>query len=145
MHQPRRRDRRLPRRVPSASARGRVPRLTPDGADVVLVGYFSAKEKDFEGRMTSAATALVARGARVVAQFVQRRGVSDGGVRKMGLPYSSRTLLSYGKVREMAQACDQANADAVVFVAVLTGRQQRALAGMLGCPAVSLSDVLAAD
>lgn len=95
--------------------------------------------------MTSAATVLVARGARVVAQFVQRRGVSDGGVRKMGLPYSSRTLLSYGKVREVAQACDQANVDAVVFVAVLTGRQQRALAGMLGCPAVSLSDVLAAD
>lgn len=95
--------------------------------------------------MTSAATALVARGARVVAQFVQRRGVSDGGVRKMSLPYSSRTLLSYGKVREVAQACDQADADAVVFVAALTGRQQRALAGMLGCPAVSLSDVLAAD
>ncbi|WP_329183125.1 hypothetical protein [Actinacidiphila glaucinigra] len=145
MHQPRRRDRRLPRRVPSVSARGRTPRRTPDGADVVLVGYFSAKEKDFEGRMTSAATALVARGARVVAQFVQRRGVSDGGVRKMSLPYSSRTLLSYGKVREVAQACDQADADAVVFVAALTGRQQRALAGMLGCPAVSLSDVLAAD
>jgi 50S ribosomal subunit-associated GTPase HflX len=115
------------------------------GAEVVLVGYFSAKQKDFETLMASAATELAARGTRVVVQIVQRRGVSDGGVQKMGLPYSSRTLLSYGKVREVAQACDQANADAVIFVASLTARQKRTLAAMLGRPAVSLSDILAAD
>ncbi|QPK43405.1 hypothetical protein H4W23_01330 [Streptomyces gardneri] len=95
--------------------------------------------------MASAATDLATRGARVVVQIVQRRGVSDGGVEKMGLAYSSRTLLSYGKVREVAQACDQANADAVIFVSSLTERQQRTLTEMLGCPAVSLSDILAAD
>ncbi|MEU9130393.1 hypothetical protein AB0D08_20205 [Kitasatospora sp. NPDC048540] len=115
------------------------------GAEVVLVGYFSAKQKDFETLMASAATELAARGARVVVQIVQRRGVSDGGVQKMSLPYSSRTLLSYGKVREVAQACAQANADAVIFVAALTERQQRTLTAMLGRPAVSLSDILAAD
>jgi 50S ribosomal subunit-associated GTPase HflX len=115
------------------------------GADVVLVGYFSAKQKDFETLMASAATELAARGARVVVQIVQRRGVSDGGVQKMGLPYSSRTLLSYGKVREVAQACDQANADTAIFVASLTARQQRTLTAMLGRPAVSLSDMLTAD
>lgn len=112
---------------------------------MVLVGYFSAKQKDFETLMASAVAELTARGAQVVVQIVQRRGVSDGGVRKMGLPYSSRTLLSYGKVREVAQACDQANADAVVFVASLTERQQRVLTAMLGRPAVSLSDILTAD
>ncbi|AZQ40952.1 hypothetical protein EJ357_46725 [Streptomyces cyaneochromogenes] len=95
--------------------------------------------------MASAAAELAARGARVVAQTVQRRGVSDGGVQKMGLPYSSRTLLTYGKVREVAQACNQANADAVIFVASLTERQQRTLTDMLGRPAVSLSDIVAAD
>ena len=63
----------------------------------------------------------------------------------MSLPYSSRTLLSNGKVREVAQACDQANADAVIFVATLTERQQRTLTDMLGRPAVSLTDILAAN
>ncbi|WP_327122072.1 hypothetical protein OG206_32055 [Streptomyces sp. NBC_01341] len=112
---------------------------------MVLVGYFSAKQKDFESLMTSAAQELAARGAHVVVQIVQRRGVSDGGVQKMSLPYSSRTLLSYGKVREVAQACDQANADAVIFIASLTERQQRVLTATLGRPAVSLSDALATD
>ncbi|MEV5986337.1 hypothetical protein AB0L85_15120 [Streptomyces sp. NPDC052051] len=145
MHQSRRRDRRLARRVPPKSARRQASRLTAVGADVILVGYFSAKQKDFETLMASAAAELAARGARVVVQVVQRRGISDGGALKMGLPYSSRTLLSYGKVREVAQACDQANADMVIFVASLTERQQRALTAMLGRPAVSLSDVLAVD
>ncbi|MER6956681.1 hypothetical protein [Streptomyces sp. NPDC000618] len=145
MHQPPRRDRRLSRRMQPASTRRRAARLTVAGADVVLVGYFSAKERDFMTLMASAATALAARGARVVGQIVQRRGVSDGGAHKMGLPYSSRTLLSYGKVREVAAGCKQANADAAVFVASLTERQRRALTAILGCPAVSLSDVLADD
>jgi 50S ribosomal subunit-associated GTPase HflX len=145
MHQPRRRDRRLARRVPPERARRPSSQLTAAGTDVVLVGYFSAKQKDFEALMTSAAAELAARGARVIVQIVQRRGVSDGGVQKMGLPYSSRTLLSHGKVREVAQACDQAKADAVIFVASLSERQQRVLTAMFGRPAVSLSDILAAD
>ncbi|MER8038473.1 hypothetical protein [Streptomyces hydrogenans] len=145
MHQPRRRDRRPVRRVHSKPAQHRAFQLTAEGADVVLVGYFSAKQKDFETLMASAARKLAARGARVVVQIVQRRGVSAGGVQKMGLPYSSRTLLSYGKVREVAQACDQANADAAIFVSSLTERQQRTLTGMLDRPAVSLSSVLTAN
>lgn len=145
MHQTRRRDRRLTHRVPPERARRQSAQLTVAGADVVLVGYFSAKQKDFEALMTAAVSELAARGARVVEQIVQRRGVSDGGVRKMGLPYSSRTLLSYGKVREVAQTCDQAKADAVIFVASLTERQQRVLTAMLGRPAASLSDILTID
>ncbi|MFG3309993.1 hypothetical protein [Streptomyces wuyuanensis] len=144
MHQPRRRDRRLARRAPSGPAQREAFRLTAVGADVVLVGYFSAKQKDFDALMASAATELAAHGARVVVQIVQRRGVSDGGVQKMGLPYSSRTLLSYGKVREVAQACDQVKADAVIFLATLTERQQRTLTDLLGRPALSLADILSA-
>ncbi|MFG1665033.1 hypothetical protein [Streptomyces sp. Y7] len=145
MHQSRRRDRRVARRVPLAPDRRQPLQFTAAGADVLLVGYFSAKQKDFEALMASAAAELAARGVRVVDQKVQRRGVSDGGARKMGLPYSSRTLLSYGKVREVAEACDQADADAVIFVALLTERQRRVLTAMLDRPAVSLSDILAAD
>ncbi|MGW0577862.1 hypothetical protein ACWD25_18230 [Streptomyces sp. NPDC002920] len=115
------------------------------GANVVVVGYFSAKEKNFVALMDWAAAELTARGARVVGRIVQRRGVSDGGAKKMSLPYSSRTLLSYGKVREVAAVCEGGDADAAVFVASLTERQQRVLTGILGCPAVSLSEALAAD
>ena len=143
MHHPRWRDRRPARRALSELAQREPFRLAATGADVVLVGYFSAKQKDFEALMTSAATELAARGARVVVRIVQRRGVSDGGVQKMGLPYSSRTLLSYGKVREVAQACEQAKATAAIFVPTLTERQQRTLTDMLGRPAVSLADILA--
>ncbi|MBO1332709.1 hypothetical protein J3486_15870 [Streptomyces sp. VRA16 Mangrove soil] len=91
--------------------------------------------------MASAAADLAARGARVAVQLVQRRGVSAGGVRKMSLPYSSRTLLSAGKVQEVAEACDRTSADAAVFVAALTDHQQRVLTKVLGRPAVSLSDI----
>ncbi|MET8893883.1 hypothetical protein [Streptomyces albogriseolus] len=117
-------------------------RLPVAGADVVLVGFFSAKQRDFETVMASAAAQLTAHGARVVTRIVQRRGVSDGGVRNMSLPYSSRTLLSYGKIREVAHAADQADAGAVFFTTPLTERQQRTLTGLLGCPAVSLCDLL---
>ncbi len=110
----------------------------------MLVGYFSAKEKDFAELMASATEELAARGARVVEQFVQRRGVSDGGVKKMTRPYSSRTLVTYGKVREIADACERTDADVVIFVAPLTERQRRVLTVKLGRRAVSFSDVLAA-
>ncbi|MEU9736661.1 hypothetical protein [Streptomyces sp. NPDC048002] len=145
MQQSRRRDRCPERRAASEPARHLGHRPAVADTDVVLVGLFSAKRKDFEALMASAAGELVARGARVVAHLVQRRGVSDGGVRKMGLPYSSRTLLSYGKVREVTQVCERTNADAVVFVVPLSERQRRTLTGLFDRPAVSLSDLLAAD
>ncbi|WP_247706128.1 hypothetical protein [Streptomyces liliiviolaceus] len=116
-----------------------------EGADVVLVGYFSGRQKDFAASMDAAARALTERGARVVGRIVQRRGVSAGGVGKMTLPYSSRTLLSYGKVRETAELCARTEADAAVFLTPLTERQRHVLPRLLGRPAVSLADVLTAD
>ncbi|MFD9189464.1 hypothetical protein ACFWCA_14665 [Streptomyces phaeochromogenes] len=142
MHQHRRRDRRPsarrnPRRAgPPASLAG--PDLV--GADVVIVGYFSAKQKDFAVRMDAAAVGLTARGARVVGRVVQRRGVSDGGARKMTLPYSSRTLLSSGKAREVAALREESGADAVIFLNALTEHQRRVLTEEFGCPAVSLAE-----
>ncbi|KOU22565.1 hypothetical protein ADK51_19945 [Streptomyces sp. WM6368] len=94
--------------------------------------------------MDTAAQQARDHGVRVVGRIVQRRGVSDGGVKKMALPFSSRTLLSYGKVREVAALCEQTDADAALFLSTLTERQRRVLTGMLGCPAVSLADVVAA-
>jgi 50S ribosomal subunit-associated GTPase HflX len=114
--------------------------LAIEGADVVIVGYFSGKQKDFHALMDSAAEEVTTRGARVVGRIVQRRGVSDGGAQKMTLPYSPRTLLSYGKAREAAELCGQTNADAAVFLTPLTRRQRRVLTEILGCPAASLAD-----
>ncbi|MFF0203351.1 hypothetical protein [Streptomyces sp. NPDC005017] len=130
--------------MPAEPVQRQAFRLPAAGAAVVLVGYFSAKQKDHEALMASAAAELEARGARVVGRIVQRQSVSAGGVGKMGLPHSSRTLLSYGKVHEVARASDRVDADAVIFVATLTDRRQRTLTDMLGRPAVSLADILAA-
>ncbi|MEU3693637.1 hypothetical protein [Streptomyces narbonensis] len=117
------------------------------GARVVLVGYFSAKEKRHAALMDAAEAQLTSRGARVVGRIVQRRGVSAGGVGKTVLPYSSRTLLSSGKVRELAEVCEEADADVVLVVVVtttLTGHQQSVLTGMLGHPVVRLAEALSA-
>ncbi|WP_327395989.1 HflX-like GTP-binding protein [Streptomyces phaeochromogenes] len=142
MHQHRRRDRRpSARRNPRrAGPPANLPGPDLAGADVVIVGYFSAKQKDFAVRMDAAAVGLTARGARVVGRVVQRRGVSDGGARKMTLPYSSRTLLSSGKTREVAALCEDSGADAVIFLNALTEHQRRVLTEAFGCPAVSLAE-----
>ncbi|MFI6277379.1 hypothetical protein [Streptomyces sp. NPDC050988] len=141
MHQHRRRDRRpSARRNPRpADPPASPPGLDLTGADVVIVGYFSARQKDFALRMDAAAADLTASGARVVGRVVQRRGVSNGGARRMALPYSSRTLLSSGKTREVAALREESGADAVVFLNALTEHQRRVLTETFGCPAVSLS------
>ena len=86
---------------------------------MVIVGYFSGKQRDWAALLDAAARTLEERGARVVGRIVQRRGVSAGGAKKMALP------------------------DAAVFVGCLTQRQCLLLAGVLGCTAVSLADALA--
>ncbi|MEV5574420.1 hypothetical protein AB0L06_30670 [Spirillospora sp. NPDC052269] len=110
-----------------------------DGADVALAGFFSARQKDHLVQMDAAAEVIADLGGRVVERFVQRRGVSAGGVRAMTRPYSSRTLVSSGKVREIAAACQEHGVDVVVFVNALTHHQQRALSTALGRPTVSLA------
>ncbi|WP_240803614.1 hypothetical protein [Streptomyces sp. A0592] len=140
-----RRDRRRDR-LPGRGAKRPPPApsgptaLVIAGADVVVVGFFSVKQKDFAALMDAAASALTARGARVVGRIVQRRGVSDGGVAKMSRPFSSRTLLRYGKVREAADLCERTAADAAVFLTPLTQRQRRVLTEMLGRRALSLAE-----
>ncbi|MGW6945437.1 hypothetical protein [Streptomyces xanthophaeus] len=141
MHHTRRRGRRAapprPREEPSAPL--------PVRPDVVLVGFFSAKQKDFAALMDAAAADLTAHGVRVVGRIVQRRGVSHGGAAKMSLPLSPQTLLGYGKAREAAAACERTGADAAVFLRPLTDRQRRTLTALLGCPALTLAEALTRD
>lgn len=118
-----------------------------DGADVVLVGLFSANEKHYEVRLDELAAVAEARGSRVVARFVQRRGASDrwherpGGAARMSQPFSRRTLLTHGKIREIAEACRAADIDAAIFVNPLTPVQRTVLADLLGCPIFSGDDL----
>lgn len=144
MHKSRRRDHR-PARPRSGRTSTPLPlrqagSVLAEGTGVVLVGYFSGKRKDFASVMDTAAAALTARGIRVLGRAVQRRGVSDGGVRKMSWPLSSRTLIRRGKAQEVLVVREAAGADAVVFVNPLTDHQRRVLTELFGCPAVSLAD-----
>lgn len=144
VHTHRRRDRRPARRTRRDGAARSAPDPVAPGSDLVLVGYFSGKEKGFAALMAEAAVEVEARGARVVGSMVQRRGVSDGGVRKMTLPFSSRTLIRSGKVRETTALAARTGADAVVFLNPLTPLQQDVLSGLFGRPALSLAEFLAA-
>jgi hypothetical protein len=117
-------------------------------ADVLIAGLFSAKRKDHADLMDDLAAEIIESGGRVVRRFVQRRGVSGGkkghapgGRANMDQPYSSRTLMSTGKVREIAEACTETRAAAVVFANDLTGRQRAVLTEIFGCPALSRSDL----
>ncbi|MFJ3502648.1 hypothetical protein [Streptomyces sp. NPDC090135] len=139
MQRHRRRDRRPAPRGRGAGAPPAAAPFAVAGADVVLVGYFSARQRDFAALMDAAAAGLADRGARVVARAVQRRGVSRGGAAKTALPLSPRTLLSGGKVREVAEVRERTGAGAVVFLNPLTPRQRDVLTGCLGCPVVSLA------
>jgi 50S ribosomal subunit-associated GTPase HflX len=110
---------------------------------VALVGLFSGKNKHFVATLDQLSASLEARGARVVARHVQRRGVSRGGAAKMAEPLSRRTLLSTGKAREVAEACRATGVDVAVVVNPLTGHQRAVLSEMFGCPVVSGEDLSA--
>ena len=140
----RHRERRKRRRVEPASHATTLP----VDADVLIAGLFSAKRKDHAALMDDLAAEVTELGGRVVRRFVQRRGVSGGkkgrapgGQANMDQPYSSRTLMSTGKVREIAEARTETQAVAVVFANQLTSRQRTALTHILGCPALSRSDL----
>ncbi|WP_460305564.1 HflX-like GTP-binding protein [Actinocorallia aurea] len=124
------------------------PREVIDGSGVVIAGLFSAKRKDHHEVMDSLAAEVARLGGRTVGRFVQRRGISghrkdgsSGGRANMDRPYSARTLMTTGKVREIATCLADADADTVVFANELTGRQRRALSEALGCPVFSRTDL----
>ncbi|WP_211216047.1 hypothetical protein [Catelliglobosispora koreensis] len=122
-----------------------------NGADVVIVGLFSAKDREYEARLDELADLVEARGGRVVGRFVQRRGASDrwnerpGGAARMSQPFSRRTLLTHGKVHEIAEACTKDKVYAAVFLNALTNVQRAVLANMLGCLVFSGEDLAAYD
>ncbi|MFD9035276.1 hypothetical protein ACFVZW_29685 [Streptomyces sp. NPDC059567] len=143
MDRNRKRDRRPARRARvGAAGSTALPDVVVAGSGVVLVGFFSARRKDFGALMEAAAGEVTARGGEVVGEFVQRRGVSRGGARLLGVPYSLRTVLGSGKVREVVELCGRTGADAVVFVTPLTDHQRLVLADVFSRPVASLADVL---
>jgi 50S ribosomal subunit-associated GTPase HflX len=119
--------------------RGRQDRLAE--TDVLIAGLFSAKQKDYEVVMDAIAALATARGARVVGRIVQRRGVSDGGVAVMGQPFSRQTLLREGKIREIAQRCQDDLIGAVVLVNAITEHQRLILEERFGCPVLSYTEL----
>ncbi|XVV10817.1 hypothetical protein ACQP2X_39150 [Actinoplanes sp. CA-131856] len=111
------------------------------GADVMLIGLFSAKNKQADTKLDLLAASVETLGGRVVGRQVQRQGVSRDGARKMALPFSRRILLSSGKVREVAHACRSAGVTIAVFVNPLTEHQRTILSDLFGCPVVGSDDL----
>ncbi|MGC5288179.1 hypothetical protein [Micromonospora sp. DT231] len=117
--------------------RAGTPYAVLAGADVALVGLFSAKDNEFTHKLDLLATTVESHGGHVVSRHVQRRGVSSGGVDRMAAPFSRRTLLSPGKAREVADACRQSGVDVAVFVNPLTDHQRAILGDLFGCRVMS--------
>lgn len=111
------------------------------GATVVLAGLFSAKDKPISLTLDTLTTLIESHGGRVVARCVQRRGVSHGGVHLMTEPFSQRTLISSGKVHELADLCRTTSATAVVFSNSLTRHQRQVLRELLDRPTFSGEDL----
>jgi 50S ribosomal subunit-associated GTPase HflX len=59
----------------------------------------------------------------------------------MSEPFSRRTLLTHGKVREIAHACREGRVDAALFVNPLTTLQRDVLTRLLGCRVLSRDDL----
>ncbi|MBL7496122.1 hypothetical protein I6A84_01220 [Frankia sp. CNm7] len=122
-------------------------RLTQDAVLVtsigsgVLVGLFSAKDRDYQVRLDILDARVTALGGHVLERFVQCRGVSDGGVRLMTAPLSRRFLIGPGKLEEIATTCSSKNIDAVIFINDLSDYQRRWLSTRLGRPVLTQADL----
>ncbi|GAB3150815.1 hypothetical protein GCM10027290_38960 [Micromonospora sonneratiae] len=108
---------------------------------VVLVGLFSARVRDYQDQLDALDAQVTTLGVRVHARFVQRRGVSAGGVRLLSSPLSRRFLIGTGKLAQVAAACASADIDAIVFVNELTAYQRRWLSARFGRPVLTRTDV----
>ncbi|WP_040478520.1 hypothetical protein [Longispora albida] len=111
---------------------------------MLIAGLFSAKVKEPWLALDDLAALVESMGGTVAGRFLQRRGISGGrrgdapgGRANLDQPYSSRTLMSHGKIREIAAAQAHTQAVAVVFCNDVTDRQRRALEQLIGCPVLS--------
>jgi 50S ribosomal subunit-associated GTPase HflX len=108
------------------------------GQRVIVAGLFSANLAQYEWFMNELTRTVKSHGALVVAMFVQRRGASDCGVRRMHDPYSRRTLMTMVKIREIAAASEALEATAGVFHNPVTEQQRAVLSRLLGCPVLGM-------
>lgn len=107
------------------------------GRSVILVGLFSAKIQPPEVELARHAARLEAQGAKIVAQVIQRRGVSrskrPGGAGRMNVPMDPATYLGKGKVEEIAERRRTTGAELVVVCAKLSPSQLANLERIIGC------------
>ncbi len=109
------------------------PNPNLSGATCIVAALVSAKDKSAIARVDEIEADLVQRGAVVVGRLIQRRGVSKGGVKKMGQPLSPTTVISSGKTRELAQLAATQNADTIVFLNDLKTTQASRLSEITSC------------
>jgi 50S ribosomal subunit-associated GTPase HflX len=105
-----------------------------DDERVIIAALFSARDRDAAAAIATLTARVERAGATVVATVVQRRGVSRahraGGAQRMDQPLSAQTVFSRGKADELALACREHGATAVVFLNHLTSGQRAHLAAL---------------
>lgn len=112
-----------------------APLKTPDirGKTCIVVALVSAKDKAALEQIGEIEAELGCSGAKLGGRIVQRRGVSRGGVAKLNRPLSPATVISAGKVQELASLVRESGADFVVFLNELTASQVERVEEITGC------------
>ena len=105
---------------------------------IILAALLSAKIEDPGAELARHASRITSRGGLVLAQVIQRRGVSrskqPGGARRLAAPMDPATYFGKGKVQEIAELCRAMGAELVVVCARLRRAQLVNLERSIGCP-----------
>lgn len=110
---------------------------------IIVAALLSAKVDDPEVVLAGYAATITSRGGIVVAQVLQRRGVSrdprPGGSRRMNEPMNAATYFGTGKVEGMAELRRATGAELVVVCARLSPSQLANLNRIIGCRVLDLA------
>lgn len=109
----------------------------------ILAGLVSAKAADMDQQLAAIRDALAHRGIRVVATFVQRRGVSrsrsPGGAKRLEAPLNAATVIGAGKTQELRSLVQRLEVAAVYFLNPLSSSQVERLSTLIDCPVIPIS------
>lgn len=110
----------------------------------IIAGLFSAKDKEFQTKIEQVKTQLNTFGGVVVDNIIQRRGVSrakkPGGAKHLNEPLNAKYIFSKGKLQQLIDLANSANADFVIFYNSLNSTQRSALKHVTKCKIISYSD-----
>lgn len=113
----------------------------------LVCALLSARVKDPEQILGSMEMAVQAAGGINVGRLLQRRGASRsdrrGGTKRMDQPLTQRTLFGSGKLKELIDLVEEAEARSLMIYNSISVGQRKALAEATGCRVFSFLDDVA--